>query len=224
MNMAPGITNENVPVSKEPLSYDVNLPYKPPSTKGAQTRTEFPQYLPSWEDKTFYDEVDEFDYSDPALKADKQLPLLTVRGVSMTDITPKMGTIVTGLNLEETNEAVKDEIALLISRRKVVVFRGQLDFLKQGPGFQQDFMSYFGTLNVQPVSGSVEGHAGFHIIHRDNNQDEIEAFLRQKSTSCLWHQDVSYERQPPGYVMLGILACPDVGGDTVFADTCEAYK
>ena len=50
------------------------------------------------------------------------------------------------------------------------------------------------------------------------------SFFKHKLTSTLWHQDVSYERQPPGYIMLGILACPDVGGDTVFADTTEAYK
>jgi sulfonate dioxygenase len=35
---------------------------------------------------------------------------------------------------------------------------------------------------------------------------------------------VSYEIQPPGYVMLGLLQGPDVGGDTVFAATDMAYK
>ena len=83
---------------------------------------------------------------------------------------------------------------------------------------------HFGKLNYQPVTGSVRDHPGFHIIHRDNNQDEMANFFKVKTTSTLWHQDVSYERQPPGYIMLGILACPDVGGDTVFADTAEAYK
>lgn len=43
-------------------------------------------------------------------------------------------------------------------------------------------------------------------------------------TTTIWHHDVSYERQPPGYIMLGILACPYVGGDTVVADTTVAYK
>ena len=83
---------------------------------------------------------------------------------------------------------------------------------------------YFGKPNYQPVTGIVKGYPGFHIIHRDNNQAEMASFFKAKTSSALWHQDVSYERQPPGYIMLGILACPDVGGDTVFANTTEAYK
>ena len=222
--MAPAILADRSSEPEEPVSYDVNLPYKAAASKGAKARTEFPEYLPSWDDKEFHEEIGEFKYQDPALHANMQLPLLYQEGVTMTDITPKMGTIVTGLKLEELNDTAKDQIALLVSHRKVVVFRDQLDFLHKGPGFQEEFMAYFGKPNIQPVTGAVKGHPDFHIIHRDNNQEEIEAFLRQKATSCLWHQDVSYEPQPPGYIMLGILACPDVGGDTVFADTCEAYK
>jgi sulfonate dioxygenase len=85
-------------------------------------------------------------------------------------------------------------------------------------------MSYFGKLSHQPVSGAIKGFPQFHVIHRDSNEDEIANFFKHKSSTCLWHHDVSYERQPPGYIMLGILACPDVGGDTVIADTAEAYK
>ncbi len=129
-----------------------------------------------------------------------------------------------GIKLETLSPAAKDELALLICERKFVVLREQADFLHSGPQFQVDFMSYFGKLSRQPVSGAIRGYPEFHIIHRDGNQDEIENFFRHKMTATLWHHDVSYERQPPGYVMLGILACPDVGGDTVVADTVEAYK
>ena len=85
-------------------------------------------------------------------------------------------------------------------------------------------MRYFGKPNYQPVSGAVRGHPGFHIIHRDGNKAEISRFLEQRTTTTLWHQDVSYEIQPPGYVMLGLLEGPSVGGDTVFAATDMAYK
>ena len=152
-----------------------------------------------------------------------------------------MGTILSGVKMEELSDAGKDELALLITERKIVVLREQSDFLHAGPQFQQDFMSYFGPLSIQPVSGSVKGHPPFHVIHRDHNEEEIANFFQKKLTSTLWHHDVSYEKQPPGYIMLGskfsflatdfnisntqpVLACPDVGGDTVFADTVEAYK
>jgi alpha-ketoglutarate-dependent taurine dioxygenase len=68
------------------------------------------------------------------------------------------------------------------------------------------------------------GLPGFHVIHRDGKKPELNAFFSQKTTSCLWHQDVSYEMQPPGYVMLGLLDGPKISGDTVFAATDEAYR
>lgn len=40
----------------------------------------------------------------------------------------------------------------------------------------------------------------------------------------LWHSDVTYEEQPPGTTILYALELPDVGGDTGFANTAEAYR
>ena len=227
--MAPGInvqhTKENIPEPK--ISYDINLPYKKQSAEydaRVLHRTDFPDYLPTWEAGLWFDEVKPFKFDDPALHADKTKPNLFTKGVVSRDITPKMGTILSGVRIQDLCPNARNELALLISERKVVVLRDQDDFLHAGPQYQEDFMSYFGKLSYQPVSGSVKGHPAFHIIHRDSNEDEIAKFFERKMTSTLWHHDVSYERQPPGYIMLGILACPDVGGDTVFADTVEAYK
>jgi len=47
-----------------------------------------------------------------------------------------MGTILTGVKLETLSKEAKDELALLICERKVVILREQLDFLKAGPQFQ----------------------------------------------------------------------------------------
>ncbi|KAK4693624.1 sulfonate dioxygenase, partial [Lecanoromycetidae sp. Uapishka_2] len=221
--MAPTVQTRKDEHKEETVTYDVNLPYKP-ADGVAHKRTDFPEYLPSWDDQTFHEDPAAFEYLDPATRAAADMPNLFSSDIVTTDITPRLGTIVEGINLKGLSDAAKDELALLITKRKVVVLRDQSDFLAAGPKYQQDLMAYFGVPNVQPVTGSVKGYPGFHIIHRDNNQDEIEAHLRHKMTSTLWHQDVSYERQPPGYIMLGILACPDVGGDTVFADTTEAYR
>lgn len=209
------------------IAYDINVPYANPTGEYADhitKRTEFPGYLPTWDDNVWCDEVPKFDHFDPALRADSRMPNLLKPGVKMQHITPKMGSVLYNVKLEELNQAGQDELALLICKRKVVALRNQAEFLRSGPQFQQEFMSHFGKLSIQPVSGSVKGHPNFHIIHRDGNEEEIAKFFEHKMTSTLWHHDVSYERQPPGYVMLGILACPDVGGDTVFADTVEAYK
>ncbi|KAH8668159.1 putative alpha-ketoglutarate-dependent sulfonate dioxygenase [Tricladium varicosporioides] len=209
------------------VSYDINVPYMPPTgeyERRIKDRTEFPEYLPVWEKDTCFEPVQGFEYQDPALRADKRKPHLFTPGVKAQAITPKMGTVLTGVKLEDLCQAGKDELALLISERKVVVFREQFNFLSKGPAYQVNFMEHFGKLSRQPVTGAVKGFPQFHIIHRDGNQEEIANFFRHKTTSTIWHHDVSYEKQPPGYIMLGILACPDVGGDTVIADMSEAYN
>lgn len=210
----------------ELVSYDINLPYRPPSDseqEKARLRTKYPEYLPNF-DPVWFSKLTEFEYHDPATRAAETKPHLLLPGVTVRDVTPKMGTILTNVKLKNLSDSAKDELALLICERKVVVLRDQQEFLESGHQFQQDFMKYFGKPNYQPVTGCVTGFPGFHIIHRDGNENEIETFFRHKMRSTLWHQDVSYELQPPGYVMLGILSCPDVGGDTVFADTAEAYR
>lgn len=226
--MTPARTDESLDFLPEPkTSYDINVPYRTQSEeyeRRIRGRTEFPEYLPVWEEGVWHDDFPLFDFQDPALRADKKKPNLLTAGVTATPVTPKMGTVLTGVKLETLSQKGKDELALLISERKFVVLREQSDFLHTGPQFQVDFMSYFGKLSRQPVTGTIKGFPQFHVIHRDGNEDEIATFFKHKMTTTIWHHDVSYERQPPGYVMLGILACPDTGGDTVVADMCEAYK
>ncbi|KAJ6555029.1 TauD-domain-containing protein [Mycena vulgaris] len=208
-------------VTEEPvITYDINLPYHDASLEKPVIK--YAEYTPTWS-TVWFDKLPPFEFSDPALRADKQKPNLLTSAAVVEDITPKMGTVLRNVQLTQLSDRAKDELALLISERKIVAFPDQ-DFIEAGPEYQQKFMDYFGKRNYQPVSGSIPGHPGFHIIHRDGNKPELDAFFAQKTTSCLWHQDVSYEMQPPGYVMLGLLDGPKVGGDTVFAATDEAYQ
>lgn len=205
-----------------PISYDINIPYVSVA-KENEGSTDYPEYLPTW-DKIWFDPLTPFEYQDPALRVkDKTKPNLLRAGSSVTNIQPCLGSIVEGVQLSSLSDAAKDELALLVSERKVVAFPNQ-DLINAGPAKQAEFMRYFGKPNYQPISGSLKGHPGFHIIHRDGNREEINRFLEVRTTTTLWHQDVSYEIQPPGYVMLGLLQGPDVGGDTVFAATDAAYK
>lgn len=204
------------------LSYDINLPYTPLSEE-VNHSTPYPEYLPTW-DKVWFDRQPPFEFHDPALRVkDKSLPNFLSPTTKISDIQPQIGSVIEGVQLNTLSDSAKDELAYFISQRKVAVFPDQ-DLMDDGPSSQHEFMEYFGKLNYQPVSGSISGYPGFHIIHRDGNKDEIANFLDQKMTTTLWHQDVSYEAQPPGYVMLGLLQGPDVGGDTVFAATDAAYK
>jgi sulfonate dioxygenase len=232
--MAPSI-NQTPPLSPPllPVSYDINLAYKPLTEKEREKYTQPPvidfkinkyaHYMPVWEPH-FFPPCPPFHFIDPALRADSRKPnLLGSKGITVRDLTPKMGSEISGIQLSNMTDAQKDELALLISERKCVVFRDQ-DFLDLGPHKQQEFMAYFGKPNYQPVTGAVAGYPGFHIIYRDGNQAELDRFFSEKPTSTLWHHDVSYERQPPGYVLLCNVNTPTEGGDTVFASCTEAYK
>jgi sulfonate dioxygenase len=209
-------------LEEKPVSYDINLPYVR-LPEDANKTTHYPEYLPTW-DKIWFDPLQPFEFNDPALRVkDKSKSNLLTPQVKVSHIQPSIGSIVEGVQLSTLSSEAKDELALLVSERKVLAFPNQ-DLIDAGPSQQQQFMNYFGKPNYQPVSGTVKGHPGFHIIHRDGNKEEITKFLEQKATTTLWHQDVSYEIQPPGYVMLGLLQGPEVGGDTVFAATDAAYK
>jgi sulfonate dioxygenase len=134
-----------------------------------------------------------------------------------------MGSVITGLQLSSLSPAAKDELALLIAEHKILTFPDQ-DIIDAEPAFQQSLTNHFGKANYQPVSGGLPGHPGFHVIHRHGNKDEIERFFESRTTSTLWLQDVSYEIQPQGFTVLGMLQGPEVGGDTVLAATGEAYR
>ncbi|KAJ5263869.1 hypothetical protein N7478_011474 [Penicillium angulare] len=216
-------TGPNGHKAEIPISYDINIPYVDVE-KQSKIKTPYPEYLPTW-DPMWFEPLPEFEYSDPALRVkDKSKPnLLNNTGAKITDIQPAIGSVIEGIQLNKLNNAQKDELALLISERKVLAFPDQ-DLIDAGPAEQEAFMRYFGKPNYQPVSGTVRNHPAFHVIHRDGNREEIARFLEARTTTTLWHQDVSYEIQPPGYVMLGLLQGPEVGGDTVFAATDMAYK
>lgn len=62
-------------------------------------------------------------------------------------LTPRVGTEIRGLQLSSLTDAQKNELALLIAERGVVVFRDQ-DFKDIGPEKQKKFGEYFGKLHI----------------------------------------------------------------------------
>jgi sulfonate dioxygenase len=65
----------------------------------------------------------------------------------VTKLTPVIGTEIRGLQLSALSDVQKDELALLIAERGVVVFRDQ-DFKDISIEKQKEFGRYFGPLHV----------------------------------------------------------------------------
>lgn len=100
------------------------------------------------DETTTFPPVEPFEFRDRGLDADKAKPnILNHPGITLTRLTPRIGTEISGLQLSELSDAQKNELALLVAERGVVVFRGQ-DFKDIGPQRQKEFAQYFGRLHV----------------------------------------------------------------------------
>lgn len=100
------------------------------------------------DETTTFPPTEPFDFTDRGLEADKAKPnLVNHPGISLTRLTPRIGTEISGAQLSELTDAQKDELALLVAERGVVVFRDQ-DFKDIGPEKQKQFAQYFGRLHV----------------------------------------------------------------------------
>jgi alpha-ketoglutarate-dependent taurine dioxygenase len=144
-------------------------------------------------------------------------------GSKIQKLTPSIGSEVTGVQLSGLTTAAKDQLALLVAQRKVVVFRDQ-DFADLPLPDALNWGGYFGHHHIHPTSGSPEEFPEFHIVHRLGTEGEADSFFAGRTSSVAWHSDVSYEAQPPGTTFLYVFDSPEVGGDTSFVNQVEAYN
>lgn len=187
--------------------------------------SKYAAYLPVYDITTRFPPTEPFDFEDRGHYADPTKSNLLPENtpdLKVTKLTPRVGTEITGLQLSRLTPAQKDDLALLIAERGVVVFRDQ-DFKDIGPDAQKDFGQHFGRLHVHPVGAHVKDHIEFHSIYL--GKDNLYRLGRSsaKLTTTGYHSDVSYEHQPPGITLLTLLQVPETGGDTGWTSQAAAY-
>ncbi|KAF7359178.1 TauD-domain-containing protein [Mycena sanguinolenta] len=180
-----------------------------------------PEIFPTAE--THQPALQDFEHVDPGHRALKHPnPRAFLAGAtSISHLTPAIGTEVRGVSLAKLTSDERDELALEVARRGMMIFRGQQDFIDAGGEFWKEFGSHFGRLHVHPTGGYPEGLPEIHMIYRDQQTIYYES---DKITSIQWHTDMSHERQPPGLTFFFLLAYPETGGDTLFASGVTALK
>jgi sulfonate dioxygenase len=184
----------------------------------------YPHYLPTWDRNEKYPALEPFEHYEHGKDADTSYPNLLPEGaVSVTHLTPTIGTEVRGIQLSSLSAAGKDELARFVAERKVVAFRDQ-DFADLPIEKALEFGSYFGRHHIHPTSGAPAGYPEIHLVHRGAGDNSVDAFFANRTSSVAWHSDVSYEQQPPGTTFLYILDKPSTGGDTLFVNAAEAYN
>ncbi|KAE9409310.1 TauD-domain-containing protein [Gymnopus androsaceus JB14] len=172
-----------------------------------------------------YPPLTPFEHSDPghrALKHSNPRSFLD-NATSVVEITPNLGTEVQGVNLRTIDSDARDQLALEVARRGLVVFRDQQDFIDAGPDFYLEWGRHFGRLHIHPTSGHPNNYPEVHLVYRDANST-FNFEIADSITSTFWHSDVSYELQPPGLTTFFLLAQPSTGGDTLFTSQVSALK
>lgn len=142
------------------------------------------------------------------------------------DLSPDLGTEIDDekFQLSLLNGAAKDDLALLLETRGVLVFRNQ-DFRDKGPKFAKEFGEYFGPLHIHPVSFSAEDYPELFVTFRPpGDAKRYDNTFADTTQTAVWHSDVSFEEYPSLFSFFVALEAPPSGGDTVFIDLREAYR
>lgn len=110
----------------------------------------FSHLLPVFDKTEHYPPLTPFEHVDPAARANA-LPEAEQRtflrnATRVKNLTPKLGTEVEGVDLTALDAAGRDQLALEVARRGLVVFRDQPKFLAQSGDQFKEWGSYFGRL------------------------------------------------------------------------------
>lgn len=136
-----------------------------------------------------------------------------LRGAQLTELTPSIGTEVTGLDLSQPLEPAQvDELRALFVERAVLVFRDQQLDREQHKAVGR----YFGDLHTHPSRVGTRGDP--HIFKVRADADSV------LNNGGLWHSDLSCERTPPLGSALLLHELPQGGGgDTLFTNMCDLF-
>lgn len=126
-----------------------------------------------------------------------------------------IGAELIGVNLAEaiSDDGLFAAIRGELLRHRVLFLRDQ-DFSRAE---HVAFARRFGELEDHPVAGSHPEHPGLVQIYKNPDQpiDRYE--------NC-WHTDATWREAPPMGCVLRCVECPDVGGDTMWANMALAYE
>jgi taurine dioxygenase len=133
-------------------------------------------------------------------------------------VAPLTGTIGAEVGNLQIGAAARDpglmaELRALLLQHKVLFFRDQELMRAEHVAFAR----YFGELEDHPVAGSDPEHPGLVRIYKspDKPNDRYEN---------AWHADATWRERPPFGCVLRCVECPDVGGDTMWANMALAHE
>jgi len=152
---------------------------------------------------------------------DNARDLYAAAGLTVTPAGPVLGAEISGVDLERplSPEQVAAIRAALL-QYKVIFFRGQ-DISHEA---HVAFGRYFGDLEGHPVLPTVPGFPLILDIQGIDGIQFTEETIAAGRASDKWHTDVTFRENPSMGGILRSRVMPELGGDTLFADTVAIYR
>ncbi|KAJ1555500.1 hypothetical protein HK405_001333 [Cladochytrium tenue] len=170
----------------------------------------------------------------PAILREPLQPTGALDHLQRTDLTRHIGTeFARGVQIKDllrapNSDALLRDLAILISRRNVVFFRGQDLNLED----HKELITRLAELAGKPESSKLHVHPiisysplgeEVSVISSDGRGD-YDAIRRTKLASYEWHSDITFENVPSDYAALKVHTLPEgAGGDTLWASGYELY-
>jgi sulfonate dioxygenase len=88
------------------------------------------------------------EHTDPGARADPAKPHLLTEKTTTHDLSPYIGTEITGVQISQLSTEGLDELALFAAQRKVLIFRDQ-DFKDLGPERQIEIARYVSANHLE---------------------------------------------------------------------------
>ena len=135
--------------------------------------------------------------------------------MQVEQLTCSIGAELIGVNLAD---AIHD--AGLFAEIRAQLLKHRVLFLRDQDISRAEHVTFarrFGELEDHPVIGSHPDYPGLVQVYK-NPDSPVDRYENS------WHTDATWREAPPLGSVLRCLACPPVGGDTMWANMVEAYK
>jgi len=129
--------------------------------------------------------------------------------IDVRPIAGRIGAEIRNVDLKHVTPAAFAEIYQALLRHKVLFFRGQTHLSTSD---HENFASMFGTPEAHPTIPPAEGSR--YVLELDGAKG---------GRASSWHTDTTFTTRPYKASVLRGVTIPDVGGDTVWANTAAAY-
>ena len=122
-------------------------------------------------------------------------------------LTGALGVEIDGVDLHQLDEPLLAEIRAALDEHLVVFFAGQ----------DLDTASH---LALARCFGEVQVHA----FRDEGPQPGVLVIEGERAVADFWHTDETYEQMPPRWLILRMVRCPPIGGDTLWINQQLVYR